>query len=279
MKKSTYYFSHDYHARSDGKLIKVMMKHGVEGIGIYWCLIEMLYENEGIISTDEYERISFELRTNVERITSMIHDFGLFQNDGKFFWSESVNRRIEHLKNKSIKARESVNLRWKRKENTNVLQSNNDSNTIKYNEIKSNEIKSNNIKVNNNNNDNNIELSKDNSLHKSFIAEYDLFFNSYFGFKPNYTAADFKAVKLLIKYFNSNTNGDESKSLDAWKIVLKNWDNLSDFYKQKSTLREINSNITKILIEIKSNQKKENAPIGNINKQYHDLIERIKKNG
>jgi len=79
MKKSTYYFSHDYHARTDGKLIKVMMKQGISGIGIYWCLIEMLYENEGSISINEYERIAFELRTNIESITSVIHDFALFE--------------------------------------------------------------------------------------------------------------------------------------------------------------------------------------------------------
>lgn len=279
MKKSTYYFSHDYHARNDGKLVKAMMKHGVTGIGIYWCLIEMLYENEGIISVDEYERISFELRTNVDSITSIIHDFGLFENDGKFFWSESVNRRIEHLKNKSIKARESVNLRWKRKENTNVLQTNNDSNTIKYNEIKSNEIKSNKIKVNKIKENKGVELSEDNSLHKTFIAEYDLFFNSFFGFKPNYIAADFKAVKTLIKYLNDNTGNDEQKTLDAWKYILNNWNTLSDFYKQKATLREIGSNITKIMIELKNNHNKKSEPMGKINKQYHDLIEKIKRNG
>lgn len=279
MKKSTYYFSHDYHARTDGKLIKVMMKQGVSGIGIYWCLIEMLYENEGIISVNEYERIAFELRTNVDSITGMIHDFGLFENDGEFFWSESVNRRIQHLKNKSIKARESVNLRWKRKENTNVLQSNNDSNTIKYNEIKSNEIKSNKIKVNNIKQNKDIELSNDNSFHKIFIDEYHNWFVGRFGFKPNYTQADFKSIKLLIKYFNSQTDNNNEKSLNAWKFILGNWDNVSEFYKSKATLREINSNITKIMIEIKSNHNKPSAPIGKINQQYYDLIERIKKNG
>lgn len=192
------------------------------------------------------------------------------------------NQRMKDEKEKRFNYSESRRNNRKKKESEKDM-----SNISKtYVQHMENENENENVNINENKNINvNSSITKkenkenENSIHKSFISEYDLFFNSYFGFKPNYTAADFKAVKLLIKYFNSNTNGDESKSLDAWKIVLKNWDNLSDFYKQKSTLREINSNITKILIEIKSNQKKENAPIGNINKQYHDLIERIKKNG
>ena len=39
----TEYFSHDYKARHDDKLIRVFMRHGLSGIGAYWCIIEMLY--------------------------------------------------------------------------------------------------------------------------------------------------------------------------------------------------------------------------------------------
>lgn len=278
MKKNTFYFSHDYHARSDGKLVKVLMKHGVAGIGIYWCLIEMLYENEGKISVDECERIAFELRTDSDCITSVLLHFDLFESDGKFFWSNSINRRIESIKSKSIKARESANLRWNKEKDANALQSDSvrNANKIKSNEIKSNKIRLNKIKENKNNE---VELSKDNSVHKIFIEEYDLFFNSFFGFKPNYSAADFKAVKLLIKHLNDNTGNDIQKTIDAWKYILSNWNLLSDFYKQKATLREINSNITKIMIELKSLHNKKSQPIGNINKQYHELIEKIKRNG
>tara|TARA_R110000868_G_scaffold30354_2_gene112442 strand:- start:427 stop:1206 length:780 start_codon:yes stop_codon:yes gene_type:complete len=189
------------------------------------------------------------------------------------------NQRMKDEKQKRFDYSESRRNNRKRKESEKDML--NISNTYVKHMENENENENENINTDRNINKSIVKKEKEieSTIYKSFIAEYDLFFNSYFGFKPNYTTADFKAVKLLIKYFNQNTEGDEQKSLNAWRIILKNWNYLSDFYKQKSTLREINSNITKILIEIKSNQKKESAPIGNINKQYHDLIERIKKNG
>jgi len=51
------YFSHDYNARNDTKLVKVFMKYQLKGIGAYWCIIEMLYEEGGYLLRSEYERI------------------------------------------------------------------------------------------------------------------------------------------------------------------------------------------------------------------------------
>lgn len=136
------YFSHDYNARNDTKLVKLFMKYKLEGIGAYWCIIEMLYEEGGYLLRSEYERIAFELRTEKSVIKSIIEDFELFQKDAKKFWSitalERLNKRIE----KSEKARESVQKRWKKYErNTNVKQLKNDGNTSKVKESKGKESK------------------------------------------------------------------------------------------------------------------------------------------
>lgn len=136
------YFSHDYNARNDKKLMKLFMKHGVLGIGIYWCIIEMLYEESGYLSTNEYERITFELRTDYEIVKSVINDFELFKIKDDLFYSESAINRLNERSNKSQKARESINKRWEKiKKNTNVLQTNNDSNTIKVKKSKVKESK------------------------------------------------------------------------------------------------------------------------------------------
>lgn len=131
--KETFYFSHDYNARSDWKLVKVMMKHWVAGIWVYWCIIEMLYEEQWYLSIKEYDRISFELRVSYEMIQSVINDYWLFNKDDGNFWSNSVLDRLKQRMDKSEKARISVQKRWdkKKEENTNVLQTNYDSNTIK----------------------------------------------------------------------------------------------------------------------------------------------------
>jgi len=133
-----YYFSHDYHARHDKKLVAATMKYGLEIVGAYWCIIECLYEEGGYLKLDEYERISYELRTSKDLIKYLIDDSLLFENDGVKFWSNTVLKRIELCKEKSEKARKSVEFRWKNNSNTDVLQSKIDRNAIKEKKNKKN---------------------------------------------------------------------------------------------------------------------------------------------
>lgn len=138
------YFSHDYNARNDQKLVKMQMKLGLAGIGCYWCIVEMLYEESGYILRTEYERIAFELRTEYELVKSVINDFDLFQFDEDKFWSESALNRILQRAEKSDKARESVSKRWNKYErNTNVLKTKYESDTNKVKESKIKETKEN----------------------------------------------------------------------------------------------------------------------------------------
>jgi hypothetical protein len=136
----TEYFSHDYKARHDDKLIRVFMKHGLAGIGAYWCIIEMLYEQNGYILLCECERIAFELRSNLELINSIINDFNLFKVDKKQFYSISVLNRLKLRNEKSEKAKLSALARWS---NANALQTQCEGNANKLNKIKEkkNEIK------------------------------------------------------------------------------------------------------------------------------------------
>jgi hypothetical protein len=131
------YFSHDYNARSDTRMVKLQMKHGLAGLGAYWCIIEMLYEEGGYLPIDEYARITFELRANYDTITSIIQDFELFKNDGEKFWSESALKRLGKRAEISETARQNISKRWdKYGRNTGVLPSNNGRNTIKLKESK-----------------------------------------------------------------------------------------------------------------------------------------------
>lgn len=150
MTKDTFYFSHDYNARNDVKIKKLLAKHGYLGYGLFWAIIEDLYNNTNVLRLD-YETISFDLRCDKNIIYSIIHDFDLFVFDGETFGSLSVQKRLEERNAKSEKARKSVLKRWENKEkNTNVLQTNNECNTIK--ERKVNENKKKEIKINKENN-------------------------------------------------------------------------------------------------------------------------------
>jgi tRNA splicing endonuclease len=149
--KEAYYFSHDSNARNDEKIISLRIKHGMEGYGIYWAILERMRENSDYMCAKDYNLLAFDLHCKSETIESVVKDFELFsftENENKFY-SESFLRRMERKDEKSIKARESANARWKNKnkvttENANAMRTHIDSNAIKEKkrkEIKEKEIK------------------------------------------------------------------------------------------------------------------------------------------
>jgi len=101
----------------------------------------MLYEEWWYLNIEEYERITFELRVSYDLVESLINNFWLFEKDDSKFWSNSVLDRLKQRMDKSEKARISVQKRWdkKKEDNTNVIRTYNDGNTIK--ERKGKEIK------------------------------------------------------------------------------------------------------------------------------------------
>lgn len=128
MAKDSFWFKHDHNARSDKEMVKVRMKMGMEGIGLYWCIVEMLYEEGGYLLRTEYGRIAYELQSKEDRITNLIESYALFQTDETRFWSGSVLSRLATRQEKSQKSRDAINKRWG---NTDVSHSNYGHDTIR----------------------------------------------------------------------------------------------------------------------------------------------------
>jgi hypothetical protein len=126
--KETYYFTHDYNARSDSKIKNLIRRHQMLGYGIYWAIIEDLYQNANALPLD-YEGIAFDLHTDKKIVESVINDFDLFVKDADSFGSLSVQRRLNERNEKSKKARLSALERWNK--NANALPTQSDSNAIK----------------------------------------------------------------------------------------------------------------------------------------------------
>jgi hypothetical protein len=138
-KKERFYFSHDLHSRTDKEMIKLRMKMGMQGVGLYWCIVEMLHEEGGYLMRSECERIAFELQVDTACITQLIETFQLFRFDDEKFWSESALKRIDIRKEKSIKAAESANIMWQRKKHgANGMRTHSDGNANKGKESKGN---------------------------------------------------------------------------------------------------------------------------------------------
>ena len=161
------YFSHDSNARNSDKLMKVRMKLGAEGYGIFFMLIERLREEEGYKSTIDYDTLAFDLRVEPEKVKQVVENYDLFKftEDGKYFYSDSFNERMEMMdvraQQRKSKAKKAAEARWnKQSEDTSNAQalpkqcsSNaqallNHANKIKLNKIKLNKIKLNKIKLN-----------------------------------------------------------------------------------------------------------------------------------
>ena len=169
MKKERLYFPHDYNARTDPKLQNVLMELGLTGIGLYWCIVEQLYEQDGYLPMTSLKSIAFTLHAEAADVEKLINDFGLFEHDEDIFWSESVNRRIlqrnQLLEKRRSASKKANQVRWhglseteedasqtenvvipngeqtENKRRTNGEHKDSDSFPIQYNTIKSNEIK------------------------------------------------------------------------------------------------------------------------------------------
>ena len=93
------YFSHDSNARNDDKLIRLRMKHGAAGYGVYFMILERLREETDYMSIKDYNMIAFDFRVDSSLVKSVIEDFGLFAD------AEAVNLLIyKRVEIKSVQA-------------------------------------------------------------------------------------------------------------------------------------------------------------------------------
>jgi hypothetical protein len=259
MAKDAYYFSHDSNARQDEKIIKLRMKLGWEGYGLYWALIEMLRDaNDYSLETD-YDSIAFELRTECERIRSIVEDFNLFELDDCFFYSESLNKRMELKESKSEKARRSAKARWdkvKKEKKANAMRTHSEGNAIKEKESKEKEIKENKNKVKDN------LKPKASPLHQDLKKDFLDFYANETGNQFYWTAKEATNLKQLISKLKFSIEEKKEKSsakkesatdeevISSFRIILEN---LPKWIKEKTfTIAGINSQYMNILNQIKN---------------------------
>ena len=130
MAKQAYYFSHDSNAHEDEDITRMRAKHGWYGYGLYWAIIERLRDATDYKLKTDYKTLAFAMQTECERIKSVIEEFDLFVIEDGYFRSESLLRRMMLKEEKSQKARESANSRWKKNKS---MRTHSDRNAIKGN--------------------------------------------------------------------------------------------------------------------------------------------------
>lgn len=119
-KQEAYWFRHDGNARRDQKIMTMRMVYGSEGYGWWWILLELMREATDyklrINGKYDIQSISQEVGTTPEILTQFfddcVNEFGLFESDGQYVWSESMLRRMATYNEVCEKRREAINSRW-----------------------------------------------------------------------------------------------------------------------------------------------------------------------
>lgn len=141
MTKHTSYFSHDSNSRNDEKILALRMRHGAEGYGVYFMILERLREEDDYTITKDYNTLAFDFRVSSALIKSVVEDFRLFHltPDGHRFYSQSFMDRMQikdaSTRRRSEAGRKGMQARWG---NTPDTESDNNAIPFDNNEIENN---------------------------------------------------------------------------------------------------------------------------------------------
>jgi hypothetical protein len=237
MAKDTFYFSHDYNSRNDEKIKFLLRKHGITGYGLFWAIIEDLYNNANALRTD-YEGIAYDFRIECEIVKSVINDFDLFVFDGDTFGSLSVQKRLDERDSKSIKARESASKRWT---NANAMQSQCEGNAIKERKVK--EIKEK-------------KINKGKEIVFPFVSEvFKKYWQLWIDYKKeqfNFTYKSNISIQATLNELVKLSNGNEQLAIKIIEQSMsKGW---QGFFQLKNELNGTTNNNSRIAPKITAEQ-------------------------
>lgn len=105
------YFPHDYGARLSLRAIR--KDFGLEGVGFYWCFVEMLHEEGGYIKENDIENIAYDLQTKTELAEAIIRNYDLFTIKKGKIYSERVLKNIKKRAEISAARKNAAESRWK----------------------------------------------------------------------------------------------------------------------------------------------------------------------
>ena len=150
MAKDAYYFSHDSNAHNDTKILSMVCDYGMKGYGMFWVVVENLREQGEYKLKHEkstWKALSMQVQCTVDEVKKFIEDciyeYALFDMaEDLYFYSNSLNRRMDKYQNIKSKRVEAANKRWantmqtESKTHANALQK--DAKEMKLNEMKGN---------------------------------------------------------------------------------------------------------------------------------------------
>jgi len=122
-KKDSLYFPHDHNAKDDEKILELRAEFGAEGYGIYWMLIESMFNNNGYLNRGAISGLCLGYGVAKDTLKPII-DFGisigLFSVDGiphDMFTSIRVLDHLEFREKAISNGKKGANARWSKVKN------------------------------------------------------------------------------------------------------------------------------------------------------------------
>ncbi|MGI9137589.1 MAG: Lin1244/Lin1753 domain-containing protein [Sediminibacterium sp.] len=202
MKSNTYYFSHDYNAANDTKILFLRHQLGMEGYGIYWYLIEQLANAGGKLPLELVPVLAMQMHCTDVKVNGVLMNFGLFTIESGEFWSERLAQHLDLRLKLSESGKTGAVNRWA---NRGAIGGGN-AKESKVKEIKRKENKVNKRKVN-----------SETLFVDSEVNTIEKFEQSFIG--TQYEIANFNYYFEVIKNW-SDSKGEKKKD---WIATAKNW--------------------------------------------------------
>ena len=116
MTKESFYFTHDYGARNDPKILELRSEYGLEGLGLYWCIVETLAEaDDGYINPNLLAGLSIGYGVTKAKLQEQI-DFmikvELLREDENGYFSKRMMEHKQIRKKLSEAGKKGAKKRW-----------------------------------------------------------------------------------------------------------------------------------------------------------------------
>lgn len=106
------YFTHDYTASTDYKILYLRAEMGWEGYGLFWYIVEQLAQSGGILPLKSIKVLSMQSGVETAKIEALIRSYGLFEVTDEHFSSKRLNQTLDKVKKLSESGRKGAAKKW-----------------------------------------------------------------------------------------------------------------------------------------------------------------------
>jgi hypothetical protein len=109
------YFNHDINAANDDKILEIRAAFGWEGYGLFWALLETMFNNGGKIKKANFRGLALNLGIANEMLLhymSIAIELQLFVEDNLFVWSNRLKNQIDGIEALSSTRKDAAYKRW-----------------------------------------------------------------------------------------------------------------------------------------------------------------------